>query len=237
MTSAIMNHTTATSPRLQARVAGVFYLLVFITGGASLAFSSGVVVPGDAAATAANILAKDSAFRLSAASNLIATACYVVVTGLFYGLFKPVNRTVSLIAAFFSLVGCAIGAASMAFHLAAISVLDGAAAFNSFKADQLQGVVLLLLRLEAQTYNLGLVFFGVYCALIGWLILKSIFLPRILGALMLFAGIGWLTFLWPPLAKALYPYVLAPGLIGEGALTLWLLTAGVDAPGWKEQTA
>jgi hypothetical protein len=142
-----------------------------------------------------------------------------------------------LIAAFFSLVGCAIGAASMAFHLATFSVLDGGAALNVFKADQLQGVVFLLLRLEAQTYNLGLVFFGVYCSLIGWLILKASLLPRILGVLMLFAGVGWLTFLWPPLAKALSPYMLAPGLIGEGALTLWLLAAGVDARGRKEQAA
>jgi hypothetical protein len=71
-----------------------------------------------------------------------------------------------------------------------------------------------------------LVFFGFYCLLIGYLIFRSTFLPRILGALMAFAGLGWLTFLSPPLAKYLYPYILAPGNIGEGALTLWLLAIG-----------
>jgi hypothetical protein len=82
-----------------------------------------------------------------------------------------------------------------------------------------------------------LVFFGFYCLLIGYLIFRSTFLPRILGALMAFASLGWLTFLSPPLAKDLYPYNLAPGIIGEGALTLWLLVMGVHVPGWVEQAS
>lgn len=73
-----------------------------------------------------------------------------------------------------------------------------------------------------------LVFFGFYCLLIGYLIFRSTFLPRTLGALMAFAGLGWLTFLSPQLAKVLYPYNLAPGIIGEGALTLWLLVFGLS---------
>ncbi len=80
-----------------------------------------------------------------------------------------------------------------------------------------------------------LVFFGVYCLLIGYLISRSTFLPRFLGALMAFASVGWLTFLSPPLAKYLYPYNLAPGIIGEGALTLWLLVVGINVPRWVEQ--
>jgi hypothetical protein len=82
-----------------------------------------------------------------------------------------------------------------------------------------------------------LVFFGIYCLLIGYLIFRSTFLPRALGALMAFGGLGWLTFASPSLAKALSPYNLAPGIIGEGALTLWLLVKGVDVPRWKEQAA
>lgn len=80
-----------------------------------------------------------------------------------------------------------------------------------------------------------LVFFGFYCLLIGYLILRSTFLPRILGALMVFAGLGWLTFLSPALARALSPYNFAPGLIGEGVLTVWLLAVGVNAQRWTEQ--
>jgi hypothetical protein len=82
-----------------------------------------------------------------------------------------------------------------------------------------------------------LVFFGVYCLLIGYLITRSTFLPRILGVLMVCASIGWLTFLSPQLGRSLYPYNLAPGLLGEGALTLWLVAAGVNAARWREQAA
>lgn len=80
-----------------------------------------------------------------------------------------------------------------------------------------------------------LVFFGFYCLLIGYLILRSLFLPRVLGLLMVIAGLGWLTYLSPALAKALSPYNMIPGIVGEGVLTLWLLAVGVDAPRWKEQ--
>jgi hypothetical protein len=92
------------SPRFKVRLAGVFYSLTILTGILSLVVSSRIVVPGDAASTAKNILEQESLFRWDFRSDLIATACYVVVTGVFYELFKPVSRSVSLIAAFFSLV-------------------------------------------------------------------------------------------------------------------------------------
>jgi hypothetical protein len=141
--------------------------------------------------------------RLSFAALLIATVCYLVVTLLFYGLFKPVNHGLSLLAAGFSLVGCAIGVLGL-FHL-------------------------------APSHINNLVFFGVYCLLIGYLIFRSSFLPRILGVLMAFGGLGWLTFLWPPLANYLSPYNMAPGVLGEGVLTVWLLVAGVNVQRWKQQ--
>ena len=82
--------------------------------------------------------------------------------------------------------------------------------------------------------NIAIVFAGFYCIL-GYLIFRSTFLSRILGVLMAFAGLGWLTFLFPPLANYLSPYNLAPGILGEGALTVWLLAKGVNAERWKEQ--
>lgn len=82
-----------------------------------------------------------------------------------------------------------------------------------------------------------LVFFGFYCLLIGYLILKSTFLPRFLGALMVFAGLGWLTFLSPSLSKSLSPYNMFPGVLGEGALTAWLLLKGVDAQRWQQRAS
>jgi hypothetical protein len=232
-----MERTSEPSPRLKARVAGAFYLGTFVTGALGLFAGSSLIVRGDAVATAANVLAHESLLELSAAANLLATACYIVVTALFYDLFKLVNRRLSLLAAFFSLVGCAIGAVSFVFQLAPLVVLGGKPYLGVFKMEELQALALVFINVYAQAYNISLVFFGFYCLLIGYLIFESTFLPRILGVLMGFAGLGWLTFLSPSLAKSLYPYVLAPGIIGEGALTLWLLAMGVNAQRWKEHAS
>ena len=223
------------SPRRKARIAGVFYLLEMLTGAFAIIFVGGrLFVFGDAAATATNILAHESLFQLGFAANLIQFACYVAVTGLFYDLFKPVNKSLSLLAAFFSLVGCAIGAVSCLFEFAPLTVLGGAQYLNVFTLEQLQALSLMFLKLYGQLFNISFVFFGFYCLLIGYLIFRSTFLPRILGVLMAIAGLGWLTFLSPALTHALSPYILTAGL-GEVSLTLWLLVAGVNAERWKEQ--
>jgi hypothetical protein len=232
-----MNERIAeTSPQVKARIAGAFYLLVFLVAGGGFVLGGGLVVSGDAATTAANVLAHEASFRLAAiAADVVGGACYVVVTVLFYELFKPVNRSLSLLAAFFSLVGCAVGAFSAVLHLSPLYILGGVPYLSVFTAQQLEAAALMLLKLYGQTQNIALVFFGFYCLLIGYLIFKSTFLPRVLGLLMAFAGLGWLTNLWAPLASSLFPYNVAPGLLGEGALTLWLLTMGVNAQRWNER--
>jgi hypothetical protein len=219
----------------KARIAGFFYVLVFVTGG--LAFSAGgrFVVRGNPAATATNILAHETAFRLGWTFGLIATACYIVVTALFYDLFRPVNRSLSLTAAFFSLTGCGIGVVSSIFQVAAPLVLTDAHYSNVFAVDQVRAMAFVFLRLSTQVSNISLGFFGFYCLSIGFLILGSNFLPRILGVGMVIAGLGWLTFLWPPLANSLAPYNFLPGMLGEAALTLWLLVMGVNTERWNQQ--
>ena len=228
-----MKQIAEVSPRTMARIAGVFYLLVFVLGGFALFAGGKFIVKGNPAATAANILAHETSFRIGWASNLISTACYVVVTALFYRLFKPVSRSVALSATFFSLVGCGLGAVSSIFQLAPLAILKNAQYAIAFRTDQLQTLAYTFLRLSAD--SVALVFFGFYCLQIGYLILKSTFLPRLIGVGMVIAGFGWLTFLWPPLSNSLAPYNLAPGILGEGLLTFWLLAAGVNAKRWNEQ--
>ncbi|HEU5237219.1 MAG TPA: DUF4386 family protein [Pyrinomonadaceae bacterium] len=143
------------SPRLLARIAGGIYLLVFVAGVFSLFVRRGVGV----------------------AAAAVAGALYIAVTVLFYFIFKPVNRSISLVAAIISLLGISIGPLTLVIR--SLSVIS------------------------------PLVFFGFYCLLIGYLIFKSGFLPHVLGALMLFAGLGWLTFLWPSL-DTLRPYNFLP---------------------------
>ena len=167
-------------PHSRARLAGLVYALVFVTG-----IYAVMRLPG------------------AAVANLIATVCYVAVTVLFYFIFRPAGRSVSLLAAAVSLAGCAMGAL-LTFQVAPFRVHP-------------------------------LVFFGFYCLLIGYLIFQSTFLPRILGIGMVIGGLGWLTFVSPALSQQLFPWNLAPGIIGEGALTLWLLIKGVDEERWRAQ--
>ncbi len=183
MDTASSRQNSGRSPRSIARIAGAVYVLVFVTGIFSLFVRSGIGV-----------------FAGSLAGLL-----YIAVTLLFYFIFKPVSRGLSLVAAIISLMGIIIGPMSMMVR--ALAVIS------------------------------PLVFFGFYCLLIGYLIFKSTFLPRFLSALMLFAGLGWLIFLSPTFAISLSPYVFLPGIIGEGALTLWLLVKGVDEDRWKEQAS
>ena len=175
------------SPRRKARIAGIFYLLTFLTGSFAAFIGGKLVVYRDAA-------------------GLLASAFYAVVTVLLYGLFKPVDSSLSLIAAVFSSVGCILGGLDV-FHV----IPSPISSVNP------------------------LVLFGCYCLLIGYLIFRSTFLPHALGVLMAFGGLGWLTFLSPELANYLTPYNLAPGILGEGALTVWLIIFGVNAQRWQEQ--
>jgi hypothetical protein len=236
MSTAVMVEPIAeASPRPRARITSVVYLFYFLTAISGELFLKGLVADGDAASTANNILAHQSLFRLGWATGLIATACYVAVTALFYELFKPVNRSLSLLAAFFSLVGCTILAFASLFQLAPLVVLGGGQYLSVFKVEQLRALASLFLELYGLGVSICFVFFGVYCLLIGFLIFKSSFLPRILGVLMAFAGLGWLTFLFPPLANHLSPYNLVLGFLAELALMLWLLVMGVDVQRWKER--
>jgi hypothetical protein len=114
-------------------------------------------------------------------------------------------------------------------------VLRGSASLSAFDEKQVQALALLALQLHAQAGSIALVFDGVFLLLIGYLIFRSPFLPRLLGVLVAFAGLGWLTYLWPPLARELTPYIQGIGGLAEGTLMLWLLVIGVDGERWQEQ--
>ena len=234
----MMEPIAEASPRFKARMAGVSYLLGSLTSVFGQMVVLGMlVVYGDAAATAANILSHESLFRLGFVSSLMTVPFHIVWAVLFYGLFKPVNRSVSLLAGFFMLVGCAMWALSSLFYLAPLLVLQGKSSLSAFAPEQLRALALMLVKLNAQAYDIGLVFFGFWCILIGYLIFRSTFLPRIIGVLEVLAGLGYLTLLWQPLAHYLYPYNLALAGPGEISLLLWLLVKGVNAERWKEEAS
>jgi hypothetical protein len=169
------------SPRLKARMAGALSLLGLL----------------------AAVVGEFFFRRLEIAGDLIAVASMLAVTLLLYFLFKPVNGSLSLLAASFNLVGLTCGA----------------------------------LRWNPRGVDIPVVSNGFYCLLIGCLIFRAIFLPQILGAVMAIGGLGWLTFLSPPLANHLSPYNLAAGILGQESVMLWLLVMGVNEQRWKEQAS
>jgi len=225
-----------TSPRLKARVAGVFYLVTIVAGLFAEVFVRGkLIVSGDALATAHNVVGAENLYRYGFAADLVGTAGYIVVTLLLYDLLKPVNRSLSLLAAFFSLVGCAIGGLASLGQLGALFFLGGAHYLSAFNSVQLQAMAYLSIKFHAQGYLVGLVFFGFYCLLIGYLVFKSTFIPRIIGVLMAIAGGGWLINSFASFVAPDLNFTLAAITgIGELALTLWLLVMGVDAEKWRE---
>jgi hypothetical protein len=238
MSTAATIRTLETSPRLKARVTGVFYLLTILTGIFAQGFVSGrLVVDGDAAATAANILAHRGLFQLGSAVYLIEMACQIAITALFYDLLKPAGRSVSLLAAFLGLAGCVIKTFSRVFFIVPLFVLEGAHYLSVFSAEQLQALALLFLKVNDRGAGIALVFFGFYALLTGYLIIRSTFLPRILGGLSVLGGLGWLSFLYLPLGYRLFPYIAAFGLLGAASLIGWLLVFGVNEQRWKEQAS
>jgi hypothetical protein len=237
-TAVSMERIPETSPRLKARITGAFYLLTILTGIFAQGFVSGnLVVDGDAAATAANILAHKSLFQLGFAVYLIEMACQIGITALFYDLLKPAGRSVSLVAAFLGLAGCVIKTFSRVFFITPLFVLGGAHSLSVFSLEQLQALALLFLKVNDRGAAIALVFFGFYALLTGYLIIRSTFLPWILGVLGILGGLGWLSFLYLPLGYRLFPYIASLGLLGAAALILWLLVFGVNEQRWKEQAS
>ena len=227
--------TVDTSPQLYARMAGVSYLvgaLLSVLG--QMVVLGMIVVSGNAKATVANMLSHESLFRLGFVLSIMTVPFHLVWAVLFNGLFRPVNRNVSLLAGFVMLMACMMWTLSSLLYLAPLLVLQGKIALSAFAPEQMQAVVLTLLKLNAFAYDIGLVFFGFWYVLIGYLIFRSTFLPRIIGALGVLAGFGYLTLLWQPLAHYLYPYNLALAGPGEISLLLWLIVKGVNARKWKE---
>jgi uncharacterized protein DUF4386 len=233
----MMERNGAAVPGAPGRTTGAVYLLYFVTVISAALMSRGIIVPEDAAATAANLHVHEAVFRLSLAIDLIATGLYIAVTILFYGLFRNVSRTVALLALGLSLVGCAIQGMGSVFRAAPSVMLDGSAYLGAFNTEQVQALGMMALKLSVQATHVYLVFFGMFNFSIGYLIFKSGFLPRILGVLMALSGLGWLMFLSPHLVRQFLPIIEVLGIVAELSLMLWLLVKGVDAERWKERAS
>lgn len=228
--------TISSSPRLLARMTGLFILLTILFGIFAQMFVSEKLVDfRDAGVTASQILAHKGLFQLGFTIYLIEMACQVTAAVLFYQLLKPVNRTVALLSLFLEVTGCVIKTFARVFYIAPLFVLGRPAALEGFSAEQLESVSLILLNVNDQGAGVALAFFGFSSLLGGWLVFRSTFLPRWLGVLSFIAGIGWLTFLYRPLGDLAFPIVALIGLAGAVATIFWLLVFGVNAEKWVQR--
>jgi Domain of unknown function (DUF4386) len=226
-------------PATLARVAGALYLYIFVAGLFAEAFVRGrLVVPGDAAATAANVLANEALFRVGFTGELLHLVCDVAIAAILYVLFRPVDRTLALLAAFTRLASAVILAVASIGHFTALRLLSGAGYLEALDAGQRQALALTAIGLQADGYAICLLFFGVACLSLGWLILKSGLVPRAIGGLLAVGGACYFVnsvagFLAPAVAVMLLPAILLPAAVAELALALWLVVKGVDAEKWR----
>jgi hypothetical protein len=238
-TAGMTTRPAETSPQLQARIAGFLYLVVIVGGIFAEIFVRGrLVVHGDAAATAHNIMAHQMLYRWGFAVELFYCVCNVPVTIIFYNLFKVVNRNVTLMMVVLDIVVNTVESISLLGHFAPLLLLSGGHHLSAFTPEQLQALSYLSIQLFEHGFAICLVFFGFDCFAMAYLIYRSTFLPRIIGVLLAIEGLGYLVnsftlFLAPALQPRIFPYFAATA-IAEIALCLWLLVMGVNVKRWNQ---
>ena len=226
------------SPQRGARLAGVLYLAIILLGlFGELVVRGTLVVPGDAAATAAKIAASPLLWRAGIAGDLLMHVCDVPVILIFYWLLRPVSKNLALLATLFNLVQTAVLVLNKLTLLVPMFLLDDVETLKAFSAQQLDALSYVAIEAHGYGFAIGLVFFGFACLVRGHLIVRSGFFPRTLGWLLQIAGLSYLTnsfalLLAPSFAAAIFPGVLVPAFIGELSICLWLIVKGVDERQW-----
>jgi hypothetical protein len=237
------SHTVETSPLVYARTAGILLLIILACAAFSMMYvPSNLIVPGDAAATAGKIKASESLFRMGLVGESILFLCEIVLTVMLYLLLKPVSKTLSLVAAFARLAMTVMQGTNLVFKFAVLLLLSGAGYLTVFEPDQLDALVLLLF----ETHNYGALvwgtFFSLHCFVLGYLIFKSGYFPRVLGVLMVFAALGYMAdslgnLLSPSYEERFAWIVTVTGFVGELPFFLWLLIKGVNVQKWNDRVA
>jgi len=220
-----------------ARAAGIGYLVIIATGiYAEFFVRSSLIVAGDPAATAANVMGSELLFRSALASELVMLVADVAVAGALYMVFRRFSEALAVLAAFFRLTHAAVVGANLLNVYIPLLLLGGGTASASLEVGTRDGLASLLFQAHAYGYALGLVFFAVYCGLLGYLVVRSGYVPRVLGLLLMVAGAGYMidslgrTLLvgYADYENVLGLIVLLPAFVAELSFSLWLTIKGVD---------
>lgn len=228
------------SPQTYARVGGILYLFIIVAALFGESFVRGsLIVPHDAAATAGHVLGSETLFRVGLAGEMLTCVCDVALALILYVLLRPVVQSLALLAAFFRLTFVGMYGTAKLFEVAALAALASGDYLHGLSSEQLHDLAYLFLRVHALGYGVSLLFFGFSSLLFGYLIRRSEYLPKVLGALLMIAGVGYAVFsLMQMLAPAfagryLFPWLMLPGFVAELALALWLTIKGVNLPLWN----
>ena len=224
------------SPRGEARVAGALYILVILLGGfAEVAVRQGLIVGGDPAATAKAIMANESLYRLGFCAEMLTNMIAIPLTLITYRILAPAGRFWVLLAVLFDLTQNTINAVNAWTQFAPLTLLSGSPDVAALPKAELAALARVALKWHDVGFNISLTFFGVALVIYGVVIFRSRFLPRLIGVLYGIAGLCYLAnsfvyFMAPSLSS---PAILAPCLLGEGALALWMLIVGVNETRWR----
>ena len=228
-------------PRLLARIAGVFYVIITALALFAYLYVRGrLIIPGDMAQTATNLLAHEQLYRLGVTAALIVVICNLPLGWIFFELLKVVNPRLALLALIFITASATLEAVNLVNYISPLFMLNLPEYLNAFDPMQRQALARGPIRLFGYGFSVSLMFFGVFCGLIGYLIFRSKFFPRVLGLLMIAAGVAyWINsfVLFLALPEIPYPvrYLLRVTLVGEVSMALWLLVVGVNDMKWRAQ--
>jgi hypothetical protein len=229
------------SPLVYARVAGMLYLMIIVLGlFGELFVRASLISPGDASETARQILSAESLFRMGFLTDSIMFLSDVALAVLLFVLLNPVNKTLALIAVCFRLMQTAVIALNLLNYYAALLILTGATDTSGLETAQIHSLSSMFLDLHSYGYDLGLILFGVHCIVLGYLIAMSLYMPKVLGYLVMAAGVTYLVgsytrFLFPDFVDAVSP-IYGIAIISELSLCLWLLVKGVNLERWTDVT-
>jgi hypothetical protein len=231
--SATPRDARADSPFPSPRVIGAVWLLYFGTSIVGGILYQGSLVPGNTAAAFSNLVSHQTQFRAGVQLGLFAHALYVMLTALLCALFARVSLGLSLTAAFFSLVGCIVEIFATICQIAPMTILRDAALGGVFTADQVKAAAVMSLKLWGQSFQLSVPMFALFEVALGYLILRSAFVPRFFGVLLMVAGCTWAMYFWPPLLTSIRSVALPFAGVAEIAFPLWLVVKGIDVSAWQ----
>ena len=225
-------------PQNYARLGGILYLFIIIAGiFGQVAVRSKIIVPNNAIETAQSILQFENLFRLGVGVELLMLIADVSLAMIFYVLLKPVNRNIALLASFFRLVMASISGVNLLNQFSALLLLQGSSFLSNVEPDTVNSFAYFFLKSHAYGYHFSLIFFSAHCVLMGYLLFKASFLPKIIGILFFAAAFSYFSnsfssILAPEIAKMISPAILLPALVAELSFSLWLIFKGIDKGTW-----